>query len=127
MPDSLSLSYTLDEQRLRLYVTVRGAYTSRTLLIALFECYRNIENAMTYDRVIDIRRGDGFFSLEDIKSISSALPSQTHTSARVAFISNDPLDRPRLNGLSDMLSVSRYRSFETINEADQWLDQPVSP
>ncbi|MFT3997167.1 MAG: hypothetical protein QM667_07155 [Asticcacaulis sp.] len=127
---ALSLSHTIDSERNRIYITVRGRYESRELFQALMRYYATIENAFLRDRLIDVRRADGYFSLDEIKAAAGAALAAARTAstgapqARVAFVSNDPFDAPRLSGLADLLPSSRYRSFDSMRAAEDWLDQP---
>ncbi|MDC7674666.1 hypothetical protein [Asticcacaulis machinosus] len=132
MPSGFRVSYRIDETKNRLLVTVRGAYEGAALIDTLIALYQQIDQPWSYDRVMDMRAADGFTTLPDLMRAAQALAEMAGTPPpprkRLALISQDPLDKPRLAGIGDIFPKDYIQTFESLDEALTWLDtNPPEP
>ncbi|MDC7681720.1 hypothetical protein PQU92_00380 [Asticcacaulis sp. BYS171W] len=126
MPTTFRISHQIDPEKQRLIITVRGRYESTAFIDALIEFYGTIGHPWLYDRIMDMRSADGYVEVTDLlragKYLADMAGSPPPPRKRLALISTDPFDKPRLGSMEDMFPKAFIQTFESLDEALDWLD-----
>ena len=123
MPDRYRFNFMVDEANKLVVVRPIGDMPAAELVDQLFDHYRALSEPWTYRRLNDFRRFEGFLDQEALTGIArrwAELTAGVTYHARVAVVSNDPLDRLRLPAVSPQFPNETICLFSDFHEAVGW-------
>ncbi|MBW8881584.1 MAG: hypothetical protein JF615_09225 [Asticcacaulis sp.] len=117
------LSLQVDQDRMTVIARVVGPMPSRILTEQFLDAYSRIPDIWRYNRVIDYRKFTGsidFADVEDFIRRWEAMVGHHQPCAKVAFVTDDPLEHARSN-IYDSLMPDQILTFATVDEALDWV------
>jgi hypothetical protein len=120
-----SIDYQIDRGRRRATIRFIGDVDGRLFRSAMAALWRDVPELATYDSICDMLTFTGDISFDDIRSISAAwrLFSGTRDrGCRTATVTTDRYAPVYINVIAMWFRGRGLAVFETLAEADQWLD-----
>jgi len=124
MRDRYRLNFIVDEAHKLVIIRPIGPMPAMEFVEKAFENYCGLHEPWTYRRVNDFRRFESFLdqpALSEIARRWAELTAGITYRARVAVVTNDPLDRIRLPAVSPQFPNETICLFSDFHEAVGWL------
>lgn len=103
-----------------------GPIDSRKLIERWIEVYSEIAEPWRFNRLMDYRRAEGIVDYDELARFAAWWRDRIGSidvMSRVAIVVNNPLDLARVNTISHEFPRDVRRSFMTLDEALNWLNE----
>ena len=124
MAQKSRFTFHIDEQHRFMVVRPIGEMTGPVMAARVVEAYRSVDTPWRYNRIVDLRRYQGYVAKEDRALIASAWADITkgiEYRARVAMVVRDSFEKLRLPELSEQFPHETICYFLDYHEAVGWV------